>query len=363
MRVEVVEKPVEKVVERVRVELWPIQCGREESRGRFEQAQRAGEFCVLLLQLLKFDGLLGGRTRTAIVDWAPMCHLMESLGHRVAECVGDRPNRHPLQAMAPVHRGDPTRLLEARRPVDRARFRQRLRELLRMRVGPRHLANCGLCAKARGDRLPLVQPLAKFGFLLAKPGFPLGELGFLLFELSFLLAKLGFPLGELGFPPAKLSLLLGELGLLVRDPSFVLRNLGFPLGNLGFPMAKLRYLLGKRRGSPLGELGFPPSEVGFLLAELAFMLAHFAFALMEGGFPLSKLGVPLLKHPILIAKLGVPTAELGGLLGVSIQLLLNQVDEEIDFLLAVTTLADARRGERDVMNIGRSESHRLLLES
>jgi len=42
---------------------------------------------------------------------------------------------------------------------------------------------------------------------------------------------------------------------------------------------------------------------------------------------------------------------------VSNQLLLNQIDEEIDFLLVVTALADARPGERDVVDISRSENH------
>lgn len=87
------------------------------------------------------------------------------------------------------------------------------------------------------------------------------------------------------------------------------------------------------------------------------MLAQFAFMLTEGGLPLEKLGFPFLKPPIPIAELGTPTAELAFLIEVSNQLLLNQIDEEIDFLLVVTALADARPGESDIVDISRSENH------
>jgi hypothetical protein len=93
------------------------------------------------------------------------------------------------------------------------------------------------------------------------------------------------------------------------------------------------------------------------------MLAHFVFVLVEDGFPLGKLGFPLLQPPIAIAKLGVPLAQLGVLLDMSDQLLLNQIDEKIDFLLAVSALADPRSRKRDIVNIGRSENHVLLPKS
>jgi hypothetical protein len=84
---------------------------------------------------------------------------------------------------------------------------------------------------------------------------------------------------------------------------------------------------------------------------------------MQGSLALSKLGFPLLEAPIAIAQLGVAMAQFGVFLDVSDQLLLNKIDEKIDFLLAITTLANARSGERDIMNIGRSESHVLLPKS
>ncbi len=140
--------------------------------------------------------------------------------------------------------------------------------------------------------------------------------------------KFGFLLGELGFPPAKPGFPLGQVGFLVCELSLVLRSLGFSLRNLGFS---------------LRNLGFPIPKLGHLLRKR--------------GCPLSELGFLLLQPPIPIAKLGVPPAEVGVLLDVSNQLLLNQVDEDIDFLLAITTLADARPRERDIVNISRSESH------
>jgi hypothetical protein len=100
-----------------------------------------------------------------------------------------------------------------------------------------------------------------------------------------------------------------------------------------------------------------------LLAHIDFVLAHFALMLVEDNLPLSKLDFPLLQPAVAIAKLGVAVAELGVLLDVSNQLLLDQVDEEIDFLLAISTLADPRPRERDIVNIGRSENHVLLPKS
>ena len=84
---------------------------------------------------------------------------------------------------------------------------------------------------------------------------------------------------------------------------------------------------------------------------------HFAFVLPEGGFPLAQFGLPLLQSPVATAELGIAAAELALLLQVPHQLLLDQIDEEIDFLLVVTALADAWPRKRDVVDIGRSESH------
>src|ERR1700756_5141092 len=91
------------------------------------------------------------------------------------------------------------------------------------------------------------------------------------------------------------------------------------------------------------------------------MLAHLPtqhrFALDEPGFPFGKLGLPcgklglpLLQHAVALANLGIFRQVAG-------QLLLNEVDEKIDFLLVITTLADSRPRERDIVDISRSESH------
>ena len=271
--------------------------------------------------------------------------LVNRFGDGIAACVGDRPNRHPLHVMAPLNRPDRVHLLERRRSVDRGRLRSR-RWLLRMPIGLRRLVGRGLHAGARRDRLLLIQPPTKFGLLIAETDLPLGELGFPLAQLGFLLAQLGFPVGNLGF---------------------VLLKQAFPLEDLSFPKPELGYLLGKR-GSPLGHLGLPLGELGFLLAELDFMLAHMpaqhGFPLNEPGFPFGKQGCPFGKHfvPLLqpaapFAELFVEIAELGVFRDVSGQLLLDEVDEKIDFLLAITTLADSRPRERDIVDISRSESH------
>src|ERR1700751_5563799 len=102
------------------------------------------------------------------------------------------------------------------------------------------------------------------------------------------------------------------------------------------------------------------AELALLLAHIGFVLAPFALMLVEDGLPLGKLDFPLLQPAVAIAKLRVAVAELGVLLDVPNQLLLNQVDEEIDFLLAIATLADPRPRKRDIVNIGRGESHVLL---
>jgi hypothetical protein len=241
--------------------------------------------------------------------------------------------------MTPVNGGDRTHLLDPRRPVDRGRRRQCRRYLLRMLVGLRRLVGRGLCSGARRDRLLLIHPRTKFASLTAKLGLPLGELG-------FPLAQLGFPVGKLGF---------------------VLLKLGFPLGDLGFPETELGYLLAKR-GSALSQLGLQLGELSPLQAELALMLAHMptqhgfpldepGFSFGKPGFPLVKLGFPLLQPAVPLAEVGVEIAKLGVFRDVSGQLLLNEVDEKIDFLLAVTALPDSRPRERDIVDISRSESH------
>jgi hypothetical protein len=252
--------------------------------------------------------------------------------------------------MAPVNRGDSARLLEVRCPIDR-RARRHRPQLL----SP-HLPGCGLGADAGGDRVWLLQQVVKFGFLLFELRFPHGELRLLLLELGFLLAKLRLPLIEVGFPPAKLRFPLSKLGFVLSDFGLVLGELGLALHNLGFPIAKLGDLLGKRR-SPVGDLGFLVAELVIVLANFGFVPANFAFVLVQDGFPLSKLGFSLLEPPVPVAQLCVAVTELGVLFDVPNQLLLDQVDKQIHFLLAIATLTDARPGERDIMNIGRRESH------
>ena len=222
-------------MDRLTDELRPIQRGREEGGGGFEQAQGVGEFRVLLLQLLEFGGRLDGHGLTAVVDPAPACPLVNRLGHRVAERVGDRPNRHSLNVMAPVNRGERAHLLEPGRSVDPVGPLQRRPQL----------SDRGLCADA------------KFGFLTGTLGLGRGELG-------FALLKLGFPLGYLGFPVTELCQLLAKRGS---------------------PLAQL--------GLPLGELGVLPAELAFMLAHLP---AQHAFPLGEPGFPFGKLDFPLLQR-------------------------------------------------------------------
>ena len=48
--------------------LRAIQCGREESRGGFEQPQRAGEFGILFFQFLQLRRLRAGHTECPFVD-------------------------------------------------------------------------------------------------------------------------------------------------------------------------------------------------------------------------------------------------------------------------------------------------------
>ncbi|BBY24342.1 hypothetical protein MSTO_45470 [Mycobacterium stomatepiae] len=250
--------------------------------------------------------------------------------------------------MPSVHSGDRARLLEVRYPVDRDRRRYRSQLL------SRYLARRGLCAG--GDRMRLFQQVVQLGFVVFYLRFPLGESGFVLLELGFLLAKFGFPLVELGFPAAKLGLPLGELGFVLRDLGFVLGELGLALRDLGFPIAKLSDLLRKRR-SPMGELGLLVAKLILVLANFHFLPADFTLLLVQNGFALGELGFSLLEPTIAIAELGVAVPEFGVLFDVADQLLLNQVDEQVDFLLAVATLTNARPRERDIVNIGRGESH------
>lgn len=67
--------------------------------------------------------------------------------------------------------------------------------------------------------------------------------------------------------------------------------------------------------------------------------------------------LPLANLAFAFDQLGVPIAKLGVQLDVSSQLFLNQVDEEVDFLLAVTTLAEGCPGERNIVYVCWSERH------
>jgi hypothetical protein len=91
------------------------------------------------------------------------------------------------------------------------------------------------------------------------------------------------------------------------------------------------------------------------------MLAHLptqhGFPLDEPGFPFGKLGRYFGELGFPLLQRAVPLANLGVFCDVSGQLLLNEVDEKIDFLLVITTLADSRPRERDIVDISRSESH------
>jgi len=155
-------------VERLTAELCPIQRGREEGGGGFEQAQGVSECRVLFPQLLEFGGRLGGHGLATVLDPASTRPLVDPLGDRISERVGDLPNRHPLHVVAPVNRGDRTHLPGPRRPVHRGRLRRR--------------------------QLGLIRPRTKFAVLTAKLDLPLDDLG--------------FPPGDLGFPEAELGQLL-----------------------------------------------------------------------------------------------------------------------------------------------------------
>jgi hypothetical protein len=93
------------------------------------------------------------------------------------------------------------------------------------------------------------------------------------------------------------------------------------------------------------------------------MLVHLGLVLLQGGVALSKLGFPPFQPTVAVAELGVSVPELGVFLDVADQLLLDEIDEKVDFLLAVTTLTNTRPGERYIVNIGWSESHVLLPKS
>ncbi|WP_172591923.1 hypothetical protein [Mycobacterium leprae] len=56
-----------------------------------------------------------------------------------------------------------------------------------------------------------------------------------------------------------------------------------------------------------------------------------------------------LRSPILVAQFSVPIAELHVFLDMSSPLLLGQVDEDTDFLLTVTALANVRPREGDIV--------------
>ena len=91
------------------------------------------------------------------------------------------------------------------------------------------------------------------------------------------------------------------------------------------------------------------------------MLAHLptqhGFPLDEPGFPFGKVSLPLGELGFALLQRAVPLPLLRVFREVSRQLLLDEVDEKIDFLLVITALADSRPRERDIMDISRSESH------
>ena len=230
-----------------------IECGGQQSRGRFEQAQGARELRVLFFQLLKVVGRFDSHPRTTVLDRTPTCPLVDRLGHRVTERVGDRPDRHPLHVMTAVYRRD-AGFLEVRCPVDGHRRRDRPQLL---RVGPCHLLGRDVelcCVRLIQQLLQFDLLLLQLGFQLAQLRLPLGELGLLLFELGLVLAELVLPSGELGLPLTNLDFPLRELGLLVGELSLVLRDMSFPLSHLCFAMANLCYLLGKW-GCTMRKLG------------------------------------------------------------------------------------------------------------
>ena len=105
-----------------------------------------------------------------MLDPASTRPLVDPLGDRIAERIGDLSNRHPLHVMGPVNRGDPTHFPGPRRPVDSGRL--------------------------RGRQLLLIRPWTRFAILTAKLDLPLDDLG--------------FPPGDLGFPEAELGQLLGK---------------------------------------------------------------------------------------------------------------------------------------------------------
>jgi hypothetical protein len=57
----------------------------------------------------------------------------------------------------------------------------------------------------------------------------------------------------------------------------------------------------------------------------------------------------------LLFQLAYPLTEVGVLLDETSQLVLDQIEERVDLILVVATLANGRLAEGDVVNVGRSE--------
>nr|WP_278248511.1 hypothetical protein [Mycobacterium decipiens] len=163
------------------------------------------------------------------------------------------------------------------------------------------------------------------------------------------LPELGLLLTNLGFPPIELGLLVVEFGLSLGEAGFALSELGFKLAELIFVLVELVFLL--------VELVFLLVELVCVLAELVLVLTQLHFIMTERGFPLGDCGFTLSESLIAVDELGVAIAEFGLLVDVSGQLVLDQVDEEIDLLLAITALANAWARERDVVNVSWSQHH------
>ena len=60
-----------------------------------------------------------------------------------------------------------------------------------------------------------------------------------------------------------------------------------------------------------------------------------------------------------LVQLGYPLTKVGVLLDEAGQLVLNQVEKRVDFVLVVATLANGRLAERDVMDVGWCKRHCL----
>jgi hypothetical protein len=78
--------------------LWPVEFGREESRRDFQDSIGALEFCVLPLQPLQLDGLLGAHPGPhPAVDLSLPKPLADRLRRTDPQQSGDLADRRPLR--------------------------------------------------------------------------------------------------------------------------------------------------------------------------------------------------------------------------------------------------------------------------